>query len=275
VQFGISTRLYRDRPLKPDQLSELAAHGFRAIELFAAPPHADLHDVALIASLPGWLDAGGLRLHSVHVPGAGGRDGRGGSLASADGARRAEAVQEAAAALALAERVPYEFLVVHLGVPEASAGAAGENSPAAARRSVEELHERAAASGVKLALEIIPNRLSSADGLVRLLDELELHDGGVCLDFGHAHLMGDLVEAIESASGHVFTTHVHDNRGAHDEHLVPFEGTIEWGPALFAMQKVGYEGVFMLELAGGAAPAEALRKAQAAQRRLERLFAFE
>jgi sugar phosphate isomerase/epimerase len=275
VQFGISTRLYRDRRLGQEQLIEVAEHGFRVLELCATAPHFDCHDAAQAVALSRWLAGSGLRLHSVHVPvaptGAQAGRHRACSLASSDAAARAAAVQDAAAAIALAGRVPYEFLVVHLGVPEA----AGENSAAAARRSVEELHEQAAAAGVRLALEVIPNRLSSVESLVRLLDELELGDGGVCLDFGHAHLMGDLVDAIELASGHIFTAHVHDNRGRHDDHLVPFEGTIEWGPALFAMQKVGYEGLLTLELAPTDAPGDALRRAQAACRRLEQLIEAE
>ena len=31
---------------------------------------------------------------------------------------------------------------------------------------------------------------------------------------------------------------------------MPFDGTIDWPAALIALQKVGYEGTLMLELAG-------------------------
>ena len=43
-------------------------------------------------------------------------------------------------------------------------------------------------------------------------------------------------------SEHLIATHVHDNRGRTDDHLVPFEGTIDWPAALTAVQKVGYDG---------------------------------
>ncbi len=69
---------------------------------------------------------------------------------------------------------------------------------------------------------------------------------GICLDFGHAHMDGDLVDAIETVSEHLVTTHVHDNRGRTDDHLLPFEGTIDWPGALTAIQKVGYEGTLLL-----------------------------
>jgi sugar phosphate isomerase/epimerase len=87
-----------------------------------------------------------------------------------------------------------------------------DNQPAAARRSIEEIVALASDVSVRVAVEVIPNQLSSAAALVRLIEEdLDGVDVGVCLDYGHAHLMGDLGEAIETVSGHLLTTHVHDN----------------------------------------------------------------
>ena len=55
---------------------------------------------------------------------------------------------------------------------------------------------------------------STPTALVDLLEgDLELGDAGVCLDFGHAHMLGGAPEAAEALSGHVITTHVHDNDG--------------------------------------------------------------
>ena len=97
------------------------------------------------------------------------------------------------------------------------------------------------------------------------------------MDVGHAHMMGDLVDAIETCSGHLITTHLHDNRGSSDDHLVPGEGAIDWDAALMALQKVGYDGAWMFELADtstaqagareGREGARALRRAAAHQRR--------
>jgi sugar phosphate isomerase/epimerase len=92
---------------------------------------------------------------------------------------------------------------------------------------------------------------------------------GVCLDFGHAHLQGDVVDAIETLSGVLVATHVHDNQGRRDEHLAPFDGTIDWAGALVALQKIGYEGMMMLELASADPSAPALERARRSVRRLE------
>ena len=74
-------------------------------------------------------------------------------------------------------------------------------------------------------------------------------DVGICMDVGHARMMGDVVDAIETCSGHIVTTHLHDNRGRSDDHLVPGEGVIDWDATLLALQKIGYDGVWMFELA--------------------------
>ena len=197
------------------------------------------------------------------------------SLASGDPARREHAIRETEAAIEVARTLPYGYLVVHLGVGTDLLPAAGPNSRDAALSSLERLAESADRVGVRLAVELIPNEISQAQTLVELIeDDLELPDVGICLDFGHAHLAGDLVDAIETMSGLIVTTHVHDNRGTGDDHLVPFEGSLDWDAALIAAQKVGYDGVFMLELSGGAAPDEVLGRAQAACGRLEALNAW-
>ncbi|HEY8549760.1 MAG TPA: sugar phosphate isomerase/epimerase family protein [Vicinamibacterales bacterium] len=277
MRFGISTHLFHDARLTRDHLRLVADHGFESVELFALRSHFDYHAPRAGADLAGWLTETGLTLHSVHAPIAetltGGVWGRPWSNAAGDGRLRTEAVREAEAVLALAGTIPFSHLVLHVGVP-AGIGGAGLNGREAARRSVEELEERAAESGVALALEVIPNELSSPAALVRLLDEeLESGRSGICLDLGHAHLMGDVVDAVETVSGLLTTTHVHDNGGRRDEHLVPFEGTIDWEGALLALQKVGYEGVLMFELAGAADPAPVLARARAARQRIERLLA--
>ena len=128
-------------------------------------------------------------------------------------------------------------------------------------------------SGVRVAVEVIPNSLSTPERLVHLIEEqLDGLDIGICFDYGHANLMGDLAEAVETVSGHLWTTHVHDNRGREDEHLVPFMGTINWETAMMETQKIGYDGVWMFEVANTSTPTAVLEKTRAARDRFERLL---
>jgi sugar phosphate isomerase/epimerase len=274
--FGVSTHLFHEHRLTRDHLVHVAAHGFEALELFATRAHFDYHDDSARAQLAEWLSDTRLQLHSVHAPAFEAlRRGRwvgAFSNAAADETRRRAALAEAEATLALARHVPFQFLVTHVGVP-ASEAIGADNNRDAARRSVEELAALAAKVNVRVAIEVIPNPLSSAADLVHLIEEdLDGLDVGVCLDYGHAHLMGDLGEAIETLSGHLWTTHVHDNGGSRDDHLVPYAGTIDWDAAMMTTQKIGYDGVFMLEVGDTGDPVDVLRRSVKARERLEKTF---
>jgi sugar phosphate isomerase/epimerase len=280
MRFGISTHLYHDRPLAAEHLRELAEFGFSQVELFATIGHFDYRDQAAIDALAGWLREAGLALHSVHAPIVehrwNGRWGSALSTASSDDPVRGHAMAECLAALQIARTIPYRYLVVHLGIPDDLNPPAAANARQAAQRSVEELVAAARPLGVRIAVEVIPNKLSAAGALVRLVEEeLEATAPGVgiCLDTGHAHLMGDLADAIEAVGGELVTTHVHDNGGKGDDHLVPFDGTIDWPTALMSFQKVGYDGLIMFELENTSTAREVLEKTVIVRRRFEAIVA--
>jgi sugar phosphate isomerase/epimerase len=281
VRFGISTHLFHDARLTRDHLRLVADAGFETIELFASRAHFDYHDARAIAELKTWLGETNLTLASVHAPIAEGLAGgvwqRPWSNAVSDASQRAIAVRETEIALDVARSLPYQTLVMHVGVPADKAAGGGDNQRDAARRSVEAIAARAVEVGVRPALEVIPNSLSTPDALVRFIeDDLEGGlDVGVCLDLGHAHLMGDVVDAVETLSGYLSATHVHDNRGEADDHLMPFDGSIDWDAALLALQKVGYDGALMFELASSADPAGTVGRARDVCRRMDTLVAFD
>jgi sugar phosphate isomerase/epimerase len=277
LRFGVSTHLFHDQRLERDHLVEIAAHGFDCIELFATRTHFDYHDSVAVRSLAEWLEDTRLTLNSMHAPIyaslTNGVWGESYSNAVADDTRRRKALNEAESALAVAQTLPYRHLVVHLGVPDSANPDATDNRVDAARRSIQDLHEMAERAGVTLALEVIPNRLSGADALVSFIEnDLEGASVGICMDVGHAFIMGDLGDAIETCSGHLVTTHLHDNRRRTDDHLAPGEGLIDWPAALMSLQKIGYDGTWMFEVANTSTPLAVLQKTQAARRRFEDLL---
>lgn len=275
-RFGISTHLYHGQRLTRDHLLEIAGFGFEAVELFATRTHFDYHSEAAIADLQQWLAEAGLELHGIHAPIAesfvGGRWSGVLTIASADAAERARAVEEAAHALHVARRIPMRVLVAHLGIPRSQQPTPEQNNRDAARRSVDELQRLAAPLGVHVAVEVIPNELSRAGSLVHLVEEELETPAGICFDFGHAQIDGDVVDALETVSGHLVTTHVHDNRGRSDDHLVPFEGSIDWPAALTAIQKIGYDSTLLFEIAAHGSPRDTLARAQKARQRMEQLL---
>jgi sugar phosphate isomerase/epimerase len=276
-KFGVSTHLFHERKLEQAHLVEIAANGFEAVELFATRSHFDYHDQSAVQSFKEWLADADLGLNSVHAPitnvFADGRVQRTFSTATRDAEARKATLHEMQAALNIAKVVPFKYLVVHLGVPAAWNPGPDDNNRDAAIRSIEEIHGMAEAVGVKVALEVMGNELSTAPDLIEIIERsFEGADLGICMDVGHAHILGDTAEAIETASEYLVTTHIHDNRRQSDDHLVPFQGNINWAATVMAFEKIGYDGVLMYEVKDVESPRAVLERAVAARTRLESLM---
>jgi len=241
-QFGISTELYRRQRLSRDHLREIAALGFETIELAAERGHFDAESATAIADLRDWLTETGLELTGMRAP---------------DSAN----VEAIDAALLVAQSIPVKTIVLRL-----------HGTRETARRIAVHAVEAAGPLGVQIALEIAADPLGRAGSLVHFLEHDLEQAAGICFDFGQARLAGDVVEAIETVAGHVIATHVHDGRGRIDEHLVPFDGAIEWPAAVTALQKVGYDGPLTMDIRAHGSTKDALRKAKKARERLERLL---
>ena len=120
------------------------------------------------------------------------------------------------------------------------------------------LIERAKALGIGLAVEnMVDNRgtrprYGGRDPyeLLELIDTIHDDAVGICVDTGHAHTAGlDVAEYIRLAGNRVRATHIDDNRGGADSHLIPFYGTIDWEQTVQALRAIGYESAFAFELA--------------------------
>jgi sugar phosphate isomerase/epimerase len=275
-RFGISTHLYHGERLSREHLMEIAGQGFEAVELFATKTHFNYHDPREIEALAGWLRESGLEMPSVHGPIVesliNDTWGRSYSTATRDEASRQSTLVEMKAAIEIARRIPFKYLVLHLGVPIVQNPGPLDNNRDAVVRSIEDIHGMAQPLGVKVALEVMGNDLSTTDALMDLLEnDLDGMDLGICMDVGHAFLLGDTAEAIETASGYLVTTHLHDNKRQRDDHLVPFQGGIDWPGTVMALEKIGYDGVFMFEVKCQQSAAATLEQSVRARRRLEGL----
>lgn len=85
--------------------------------------------------------------------------------------------------------------------------------------------------------------------LCELVDHLNVPNVGICWDFGHAQLMGiNQREALLYMGKRLKATHVADNSGAKDDHILPFQGTIDWRSILPVLSEIGYEGDLTYEI---------------------------
>jgi sugar phosphate isomerase/epimerase len=275
-KFGVSTHLYHGERLQRAHLADIAGHGFETVELFATRSHFDYHDPHAIQSLAGWLEESRLEMPSVHAPIVDSlvndKWGRAYSTATRDTDAWQATMREMQATLEMARHIPFKFLVIHLGLPTSQNPGPHDNSREAAIRSIQGIYRMAEPLGVQLALEVMGNTLSTSIHLLELIErDLDDMDLSICMDVGHAFMLGDPAEAIETTSGYLVTTHIHDNQRQRDDHQVPFDGAIDWSATMMAFEKIGYDGVFMFEVRNTGSPQAVLDRAARARERLEEL----
>jgi len=193
--------------------------------------------------------AAGLVVHSVHA--AWGTETVAApriDLGDVHPTRRTASVQDVGHCLDWSAQAGAGHLVVHPGV-------ASSPDQADARRaclvdSLACLADRRAAGHVRLCIENMPPGVwpgSRMQDLLEVVESVGSEQVGLCLDTGHAHVQDGVVEAVRQASPRLWTTHVHDNNGKRDQHLLPGYGTLDWEAWRRALVEVGYRGVLMLE----------------------------
>jgi sugar phosphate isomerase/epimerase len=277
MPFGLSTHLFHGQRLDRRHLETIAAHGFTHVEVFATRTHFDYHDARAVESAREWIASLGLVPWSLHLPICDGFTngvwGHAFSNASPDARERERAVDETLTAVRAAGQLGCACAVLHLGIPDGQPIPPGDNDARALTRSLETIAAQCDETGVQLALEVIPNRLATPTALLDWLSgDLPLERAGVCLDVGHAQLVGGAPEAIETLGGHIITTHIHDNRGRTDDHLVPFEGVLDWPATVMALAKVGYPGPWLFELPDHGDAARVLDGAVGARHRIQAIL---
>ncbi|MBC7835261.1 MAG: sugar phosphate isomerase/epimerase [Phycisphaerales bacterium] len=70
----------------------------------------------------------------------------------------------------------------------------------------------------------------------------------MCLDTGHAHITGDVVEALNDAGPAISYLHMHDNDRTVDDHRMPGDGTIDWRGAASVIRRALPRATRMLEI---------------------------
>jgi sugar phosphate isomerase/epimerase len=271
MEYGLSTYLFANERLGSSILDRILGTRFQTIELFAARQHFDYTDRNHVRDIAQWFRDHEVMLHSVHAPLYGDTDwGRSGglavSIAYTERRLRIDSMDEIRRALDVAEYLPFRYLVVHMGLDD-EAYDIGKYD--AAMTSLEHLKVSAKESGVQLLLENVPNELGTPERLVQFLEYSRLNVK-VCLDTGHAHMQRSLYSAFEILRTHIASTHVHDNQGDKDEHLLPFRGSIDWPEAVRNL-RLG-EGQFPLVFeVRDAEPRAALGRLAEVARRMDKI----
>ncbi len=250
---ALSTHVLTPHRLNTVWLERIYMSGVPLVEIFCARQHFDYRDRSQVNELGYWFADSELKCHSLHAPmfndDCWGRTGPSSviSITERDKPKRLAAVDELKRAIEVAERIPFRYLIQHLGV-------AGEEydefKVEAAFSALEDLCLFAGQRGVEILLENIPNHLASGERL-NLFNELTHLNLNYCFDVGHAHLMEGVEPAFALMRGRIRSTHIHDNNGHDDRHLFPTldaDGTIDWAAAMRVLKSIEQQTPLLLEL---------------------------
>ncbi len=233
----LSTYHWVQQKLTSAMLDDAARAGAEGVEVFCAAYHFNYRSPESVRELGDWFTGHALKLHSLHAPTSresspGRESGAPVSISELERGRRLDSVDEVKRALEVAEKAPFEVLVLHVGTSR------DESDPRrwdAAFTSLEHLVLFARQRGVTIALENTPGELATPANLRHFLEDTRLPGLRLCFDSGHAHIEPGALQGMETMRGLAITTHLHDNHCEKDEHLLPFAGTIEWEKLLKAM----------------------------------------
>lgn len=249
----LSTHLFVNHRLTTAMLSKIQNAGIPAVEIFCARQHLDYTNKSQVAELGHWFRDSEMKLHSLHAPMYNdeiwGRSGPQSviSITETVKSQRLKMVDQIKRALEIAESIPFQYMIQHIGV-------SGEEFDMrkfdAAFSALEELSLFSRQRGVQILLENIPNELSSAERLMQFVQMTHIGLNFV-FDTGHANMNEGVAAAFDVMKDKIRSTHVHDNDGKQDTHLFPFlseGGTIDWRGAMAQFRERAKQFPLVLEL---------------------------
>ena len=167
-------------------MAEISRAEINAIEVFCAPSHFNSSATSKRHS-PTERELAPGRQSGVPI-----------SICDPERIRRVDAVDEVKRALEVAERIPFRFLVQHLGHSHETMNARALDG---AFNSLEHLAIFAKERGVIIALENTPSEFGSPESLCQLIQETHLRDLKFCFDTGHAHMADGIPKSSSKRCG--------------------------------------------------------------------------
>ena len=81
-----------------------------------------------------------------------------------------------------------------------------------------------------------------------VFDNIKSDNIGLCFDSGHFHAHFNDELDFSKYKNKIFAVHIHDNDGTSDQHLIPFDGTLNFKETLNKLKKCNYNGPITMEL---------------------------
>ena len=249
-----------------DKENQLVGDPIEAIRSVAAGGYPE---VELLAEGIGWkdgppdpkpyrdaLESVGVFPHTIHAPYSTL------NLASFDEDECKDGIRQVAAAMRFHAEVGGRTIIVHPSgrpsgpgavefTPE-NVGQATEN----AHRSISELAKVGEETGVRMALENLPatggllaRPLETMQEIRSFMADLPAEYVGICQDIGHTRLRKlDVADETRIASDRLYALHIQDGSTDDDDHLPPGHGVIDFDSFAQALDDIGFDGAWTIEV---------------------------
>ena len=151
-------------------------------------------------------------------------------------------------AIDVASMLQIPWAVVH---PEVRSELGESEQVAANHAEFDRLVEYALSKGLGIAFENMQRgHWGKAENLVELIDSFRDDRVGACWDTGHANIYyqeGEQWDPLHVVGHRLHCTHIADNRGETDLHLLPWEAHVNWPNVIAALKDIQYSGALILE----------------------------
>jgi L-ribulose-5-phosphate 3-epimerase len=237
--ISISTTFNYEIALK-DQLRMVKESGFSHVSLGARVEHSDYLKTAGQKVIRAMVENHGLAVCSVHAP-----FGEGIDISSPQRDIADHTVETFHKCIEAAQYLSARVVIFH-----PTAYLKSDHIDLRKKtivKNVEKLLDQIGKTGVTVAVENDSHERAN-DILSFSLDEIDDNRYGFCYDSSHDNLVTRPLVLLRKYGNRLFTTHVSDNRGEKDDHMLPYEGTYDWNGFCEIFSRTGFRGVFLLEV---------------------------
>lgn len=237
--ISIGTTFNYDIPLRT-QLAILSRVGFRYISLGARVDHSGYLTSSRRQRVKKQLADHGIRICSLHTP-----FGKHIDISSPDHAKKRRTLDCYKRCIDVAQYLGAHVVIFH---PTAYMQFEDLNSrKEAIIDNVGRLLDHARDTEVSLAIE--NEHFPPANDILRFsLDKILDRKYGFCYDTSHDNLTRHPLMILKQYSHRLLTTHISDNRGETDDHMLPYEGSFPWPAFCRIFSKICLNGVLLLEV---------------------------
>lgn len=254
---SISFQIFLRQRINEDMFQLVSAGGFKRCELWTMEDHINYRDLSLARKIKGWAEKYDVLPSTAHLP----IYAKGFRISLGDKEQGTKSLDEMMYALDFLHHYDtVSTFILHLS-----------GDIEVFYNNFSKLYDN---SDRRFAIENNPTDFPLVKDIIVVVNHLrrEMRDGsrriGACLDIGHANICErPPSEAVKALGNLIIATHISDNKGDFDSHLVPQEGDIEWKEVVEAFRSIGYPYDFTFEIS----PAYEL---QEIPKILERLKAF-